>query len=247
MNRNNMKPGQFEKMIEEGRNHLKFCAALYQIQMDQGRYFLHEHPWSASSWKEPCIQSLVQDPRVNVVKGDMCCFGMYQNVGTEEMFVKKSTGFMTNACEVAKVLSETCENQHRHVHLLNGRASRAEVYPDELCYRIMIGILNQMKRDGRIPEFGIGAIWPDDENQQMTGEAYDDVTGEELDYEGVIAARAEEVEEVHKHQVFKYAPIQERWDVTGKAPKKIRWLDINKGDKLHPEYRSRWVAKDFND
>ena len=36
------------------------------------------------------------------------------------------------------------------------------------------------------------------------------------------------------------------WDKTGKAPIKARWLDINKGDKVHPNYRSRYVAKDFN-
>ena len=24
-----------------------------------------------------------------------------------------------------------------------------------------------------------------------------------------------------------------------------RWLDINKGDEEHPNYRSRWVAKEY--
>ena len=28
-------------------------------------------------------------------------------------------------------------------------------------------------------------------------------------------------------------------------PIKLRWIDINKGDKVNPEYRSRIVAKDF--
>ena len=37
-------------------------------------------------------------------------------------------------------------------------------------------------------------------------------------------------------------PIKECWDKTGKGPIKTRWLDINKGDNIHPEYRSRLVA-----
>ena len=32
---------------------------------------------------------------------------------------------------------------------------------------------------------------------------------------------------------------------TGKAPIKVRWLDINKGDKEMPEYRPRLVAKEI--
>ena len=55
----------------------------------------------------------------------------------------------------------------------------------------------------------------------------------------------EEIEEVHKHAVYEKVPIQDCWDATGKAPIQTRWLDINKGDKVHPDYRSRLVAKDF--
>ena len=34
--------------------------------------------------------------------------------------------------------------------------------------------------------------------------------------------------------------------MTGKAPIGCRWIDINKGDDEHPEYRSRLVAKEIN-
>ena len=73
--------------------------------------------------------------------------------------------------------------------------------------------------------------------------AWNDVTGEELDAGMVKGARMEEIGEVHRHKVYYKVPIQESWDVTGKAPIKTRWLDINKGDKVHPNYRSRFVAK----
>ena len=39
-----------------------------------------------------------------------------------------------------------------------------------------------------------------------------------------------------------------RWyEVTGKTPIAVRWIDINKGDSALPNYRSRLVAKEFND
>ena len=31
--------------------HLRFVCELYQMQLDEGRYFLHEHPSGATSWK----------------------------------------------------------------------------------------------------------------------------------------------------------------------------------------------------
>lgn len=53
--------------------------------------------------------------------------------------------------------------------------------------------------------------------------------------------------EVHKHMIYFKVPIKQCWEKTGKALIKTRWLDINKGDKMQPEYRSRLVAKDFKE
>ena len=132
--------------------------------------------------------------------------------------------------------------------LLNGRASRAEVYPDQLCFRILKGLIETMKKDGRIHANGIGAVMAEEESDvwNQIDKAWDDVTGEELDSNGVMIARKEEIKEVHKHEVYHKVPTKECWDKTGKAPIKTRWIDINKGDKIHPELRSRLVAKDYN-
>ena len=52
---------------------------------------------------------------------------------------------------------------------MNGRAKRAEVYPDELRYKILTGLIKQMKRDGRIQEGCIGSVMRGEEyeNQEM--------------------------------------------------------------------------------
>ena len=48
-----------------------------------------------------------------------------------------------------------------------------------------------------------------------------------------------------KHKVWTNVPIEEAWNVTGKAPIGIRCIDVNKGDVSNPEYRSRLVAKEI--
>ena len=39
--------------------------------------------------------------------------------------------------------------------------------------------------------------------------------------------------------------INECLKATGKRPVKGRWVDINKGDEQHPNYRSRYVGREF--
>ena len=46
-------PSRLAAMLEEGRSQLCFCAELYRRQLRDGRHFLHEHPASAISWREP--------------------------------------------------------------------------------------------------------------------------------------------------------------------------------------------------
>ena len=79
-------------------------------------------------------------------------------------FVFKPTSFLTNAVKVAEELNKECEHKHSHVHLLNGRAKRAEVYPDELCFCILKGLIAQMYHDARLQKGQIGAVMAEDES-----------------------------------------------------------------------------------
>merc|ERR1712026_517968 len=73
---------------------------------------------------------------------------------------------------------------------------------------------------------------------------FDDLSGERLNPELVKCARQEEMQEVKKHQVYTKVPISECWKATGKGPIGTRWVDVNKGDSAHREYRSRLVAQE---
>jgi len=113
------------------------------------------------------------------------------------------------------------------------------------------GLVMQMIMDERIDSTS-GLIQPECEEtdwiMNITAEQlfYDDLSGEALDGQLVKLARAEEMTEFDKHTVYTKVPLKECWDVTGKAPIGVRWVDVNKGDKVHPEIRSRLVAKEIN-
>ncbi len=47
-------------------------------------------------------------------------------------------------------------------------------------------------------------------------------------------------------KVYEYDTIDNALAKTGKKPIGVRWVDINKGDNTHPDYRSRLVAKEIN-
>ena len=72
---------------------------------------------------------------------------------------------------------------------------------------------------------------------------HDDVTGKLIKTELVLKARAEQLEEVRKFNVYGKVPIQNCWNDTGKDPIGVRWLNDNKGDDDNPEIRCRIVAK----
>ena len=74
---------------------------------------------------------------------------------------------------------------------------------------------------------------------------WDDISGEELDMSLARAARMEEMDEFEKHGVYVKVPMEQCMQRTGKKPIGVRWVDVNKGDKVHPEYRSRLVAKEI--
>ena len=66
-----------------------------------------------------------------------------------------------------------------------------------------------------------------------------------LDRNGVTPARLEEIRQFHSHGVYKKMPMEECWKSTGKKPMKVKWVDVNKGDEVNPEYRIRLVAKEL--
>ncbi|CAK0888487.1 unnamed protein product [Prorocentrum cordatum] len=230
--------------MEEARHHLKVAVDAYWRQLRKpGRYFLHEHPWSARSWDEDIIKELVAHPGVFTVKGPMCRWGMKltnPRSGQEE-FVRKETGWVTNHPGLARRLQGTCSNVdgraewHRHITLVGGIARFAKVYPPKLVEAVLeelkdtlndVGELStaQVQQSGPVPVDA--AVPPGDWTSY-----WDDVNGGYLEAGLVAQARAVEREWVKKQELIEIVPrSQESLRKKGRKPGnfKIGFFDISR-------------------
>jgi len=82
-------------------------------------------------------------------------------------------------------------------------------------------------------------------NVQISSEVIyrDDLTGQVLDPDLVRKARAKELEYFEAKVVWEKRKMGEARRVTGKPPITVRWVDVNKGDNVNPNIRSRLVAR----
>ena len=87
---------EFQEKMRTARRQMQFCMEVYQMQMDRGKYFLHGHPNSASSWKLPEVQRMNKH-RVQTIRCDMCTFGMKVTDQKGTALAKKRTKLMSNS------------------------------------------------------------------------------------------------------------------------------------------------------
>ena len=73
---------------------------------------------------------------------------------------------------------------------------------------------------------------------------FDDVTGKELNYRMTVEARKLEMAFFRKMNVYIKVPRSEA-HVRGCKVISTKWLDINKGDDVHPNIRSRLVGREL--
>lgn len=218
------------EIMEYGVMHVGLCMRLCRIQHENGLYFLFEHPATVTSWDNRLVKKLLATPGVERVVGHMCMLDMKQKDQQGEGLIRKETGFMTNA---------------PHIVLINGGAKAAEVYPDQLCRQIVMGVIEQMEEDQRIGKHMGRSIAGFERDSKEAEEYWDDLSGKRLKAELVRRAREQEMNEFRKHGVFEKVDIQQCWGSTGKEPIGTRWVDINKGDEDNSDYRSRLVAQEI--
>ena len=110
-----------------------------------------------------------------------------------------------------------------------------------------------MKNDGLLVQGCYGIQVKEDEHEVLksmygpaqgySGKYKDDMTGQLLKDELVLKARAIELEYFNSKGVWRKVPRYNARAATGRPPVTVRWVDTNKGDEIHPNYRSRLVAR----
>ena len=217
LNRAKMGEVKWKSMVEHGLTHLRFVCELYRIQAESGRYYLHEHPAGATSWRVPEVQSLCDDSDAHVVVADLCMFGMSSRDHLGEGLAKKPTKFLTNSAHIARWLTVKCSGQHRHVTLIGGRAKVCEIYPRKLCEAMLRGLSDQLTADGlRNPDGTLFNTGHDEWESCLNSvgdqpgnweQFYDDISGLPLRTDLVRKARQEEMDIFHQFPVYKKVPL----------------------------------------
>eukprot|EP00971_Amphidinium_carterae_P104192 2063436-Amphidinium_carterae.1 len=107
----------------------------------------------------------------------------------------------------------------------------------------LMGAMNMCVNEEPLPNFGEMVV----RELYSESEFTDEITGLPLPKDGVLAARADELNDYARYDVFEEVDEEMAWTLTGKAPVGSRWKDINKGDAEHVQVRSRliatWVAR----
>ena len=149
MNRGRMKKEDWEESYHKAVEHLKFVFEMYEEQLLSGRYFLHDHPAAATSWRLPHVVAFCSRyPHLYAVSAALCQFGLTTpGENGKEDPAQKLTRFLTNSPYLAATLDRSCPGDHSHTALLNGRAKAAQVYPPAWCSATVSGFAEQLKAD----------------------------------------------------------------------------------------------------
>ena len=255
-------------------DHMEFVSELYAMQHQAGRYFLHEHPERATSWKIECIRRVASMQHVQETVCDQCQYGQEWTDGEP---IKKGTRWLSNSQCILQALSRRCTGRGghcsrpkggRHREVSGAVAKKSQIYPEELCTAILRGCRKQLIEDGRLTIGIVGIQYPErdasDKELQRQCARYisadveamevlacpaaetfkDSITRQTLRTDLVKAARREEMEYFVAKKVYQKAPREEAIRQQGKVPITVKWIDVNKGDDEKPKYRSRLVARE---
>jgi hypothetical protein len=233
--------------------HMEFVTSLYRAQALAGRYFLHEHPLCATSWKLDCILDIMNMDGVDSEWCDQCQFG--QTGGTDDP-VKKPTRWMSNSPEILNMLKLKCNGKEGrctragggvHKLCMGDVARMAAIYPMNLCKAIIQGCRAQLREDGRVFIGHVGILprecesWSEKKLEAKAEkllhvkvtksdeeEFKDSVTGQPLDPGLVREARRKELEYFEAMKVWIRKPREDSFKRMGKPPISVRWIDVNK-------------------
>ena len=231
-------------LIGDGRKPLSAAVELYSFQKERGKYFLHEQVGTKERKQSKQVERFLKEDGVYKIHTEC-------KLHEEGGYRRKPVTWITNSKDIAERLRpvKTMERRPRQMHSILQISA------------IVGGLKAQMESDGEIDEHvsAVGAgptphekedhkeeyyegWFPETEDQEVV---YDSVTGVQLELEKVLKARREELDWVHKAQVYTKVPLEECHNETGKEPITLKWVDRNKGDQIKENYRSRLVVREI--
>ena len=111
-----------------------------EVQLGKGHFFAFEHPASATSWSQGCVQRVLAHADVQVVVFDQCMLGLVTKV--HKTPTRKRTMIATNMPHLVALLRNfRCDRSHRHQRIESSeggmkRSVWAQFYPEPLCQKL---------------------------------------------------------------------------------------------------------------
>ena len=174
--------------LHRARVHMQSVCRMYKLQHDQGRYFLHEHCQSELPWRKDCMeenQEMTGAKLMSVSRGNC-------NLSS----IEKPTVMITNCPAIAFTL-RVSEKDRLH-------KSIKDLHEDISCGIRLQHKWNRQHKyllasvDVKNPQANFddleNSVLPEESNDELLDQAWDDHTGEFLDAKKVKEARQLEME-----------------------------------------------------
>ena len=134
---------------------------------------------------------------------DLCAFGLKSTDRDGEGYAQKRTRTMSNMPAILEGLPRQCQNDHRHVILLDGRAGLAAAYSESFCDQVIkCVILQKLVESGGEDEM-LNSVDLHDEDDAIF---IDDKSGVELPTPLVRSAREQEIGVMTEMKVYDKIP-----------------------------------------
>ena len=232
--------------LHRARVHMQSVCRMYKLQHDEGRCFLYEHCQSELPWRKDGVEEIQEmtGAKLMSVRRGNC------NLSSNE----KPTNQLSSYCFLFLRVSAKARllNKRYSEHLeRNEHKSVADLHEEISCgiqlqhkwnrqHKYLLASVEVKNPQANFDDLE-NSVPPEESNDELLDQAWDDHTGESVDAKKVKEARQLEMEYYDKMHVFDKVPIAQCWERTGKAPLKARWVDIDKGTRN----RSRWVGRQF--
>ena len=227
----------------ESCRHTQFVTQLYRAQIAKGLWYLHEQPTTSTRAGKDEVMAGLQGVSAFRVPAQDCAFD--SRVQNQSGALRARLDYLTNSGEIKEALQgrsvfgrgleipKAAAGVHHSIQ--SGLAAETQLQRGSLRRMVRVDASTHISTNPTQEE-------EDDAQWQM---AWGDVTGQELDPSEVAKARSKEMSYVEAKKVWTLIPRkkahQNGWKIIP-----TRWIDINKGDQQNPNYRSRLVAKEFN-
>ena len=203
----------------QSRVHMQFVCGMYKLQHEEGRYFLHEHRQSELRWRKECAEEIqeITGAKLMSVNQGSCSLSSIRRERNVELN-EKPTMMVTNCPAIAFTLnkrytkhlerSEHCQSEHKNVEDLRGDISCGIQLQHKWTrqHKYLLAIVDVKNSQANFNDLE-NSVSPEESNDELLDQAWDDHTGASLDAKKVKEARQLGMEYYDKMHVFAYCSM----------------------------------------